>query len=163
MSFVDIIAPIDNQEGTKMIIQSWMKEIGSPIIAYEPLVELETDKVTMEVEAPADGVLVEICIEIGTEIQPGAVLGRLSTEACEATNSIAEKPLESSSVEPISEVHDDRADTSKTLSPSVRKFVNDNNLDVTQIIGNGRKGRITLVDTNNYLDSRNAVTHEADT
>lgn len=162
MSVVDIVAPIDSQEGTKMVIQNWMKEIGSAITAYEPLIEVETDKVTMEIEAPADGVLVEILIDIGAEIEPGTVLGRLSTEASAEKSSVEEALVNLSPVQPTAETAEASVITNpvsnnKALSPSVRRFVKDNNLDVAQIVGSGRKGRITLQDAKQYLASGNSA------
>lgn len=163
MSFVDIIAPIDSQEGTKMVVQSWMKEVGSTLSAYEPLVEVETDKVTMEIEAPADGVLVEILIETGAEIEPGTVLGRLSTQANAAKIDSPEFFEKDSSekvslVESASQMNSNTVNTNKALSPSVKRLVIKNKLDVEKIIGSGRKGRITLGDVKKALASKNSTT-----
>lgn len=158
MSVVDIVAPIDSQEGTKMVIQNWMKEIGSTIAAYEPLIEVETDKVTMEIEAPADGVLVEILIDIGKEIEPGSVLGRLSTQAPSKQenaerNSVPEASVKQNRVESNCKQAQAPAIVNKALSPSVRRFVKDKQLDIKQIKGSGRKGRITLQDVKQFLSS----------
>ena len=73
----EIRAPIE-QEGTKAVVRRWLKAVGEPVRAHEPVVELETDKVAVEVAAEADGVLAEILIDEGADAQPGAVLGRLS-------------------------------------------------------------------------------------
>ena len=150
MSLVDIIAPADHQEGTKMIIQSWMKKIGSPIHADEPLVELETDKVTMEIEAPADGVLAEILIDIGAEIDPGTLLGRIATDV-NTGDEIKVAVLTHTNHSTTTEKSQYDGPTNKTLSPSVRRFVLEHNLDVSQLIGTGKKGRVTLEDVKKHL------------
>ena len=68
----------DEQEGTKAVVRSWLKKIGEAVAVNDPLVELETDKVTQEVPAPAAGVLAEILLDTDAEAVPGAVLGRIS-------------------------------------------------------------------------------------
>ena len=69
----------DEQEGTRAVIRSWLKQVGDVVAKDDPLVELETDKVTQEVPSPAAGVLSEILLETDAEAVPGALLGRIST------------------------------------------------------------------------------------
>ena len=73
---IDVTAPVE-QEGTKAIVKSWYVALGETIAAGDPLVELETDKVAVEVPAPVSGVLMEILIDADGEAEPGGVLGRL--------------------------------------------------------------------------------------
>ena len=77
-SSIDILLPADQAEGTRSQVLRWLKAVGQPVARHEPLVEIETDKVTIEVPAPADGVLAEITAAEGTDVAPGALLGRLS-------------------------------------------------------------------------------------
>ena len=67
----------DEQEGTKAVVRAWLKAIGDTVAENDPLVELETDKVTQEVPAPTAGVLAEIVLDTDAEAVPGAVLGRI--------------------------------------------------------------------------------------
>src|SRR5215216_2157715 len=67
----------DEQEGTKAVVRAWLKQVGDTVAENDPLVELETDKVTQEVPAPAAGVLSEILLETDAEALPGALLGRI--------------------------------------------------------------------------------------
>ena len=67
----------DEQEGTKAVVRAWLRRVGDLVFENEPLVELETDKVTQEVPAPAAGVLSEILLETDAEAVPGALLGRI--------------------------------------------------------------------------------------
>jgi len=71
---IEIRVP-DEQEGTKAVVRSWLKKVGDPVAENDPLVELETDKVTQEVPAPAAGVLAEILLDTDAEAVPGAILG----------------------------------------------------------------------------------------
>ena len=70
----------DEQEGTKAVVRAWLKHVGDAVAENDPLVELETDKVTQEVPAPAAGVLAEIVLDTDAEAVPGALLGRIETE-----------------------------------------------------------------------------------
>ena len=76
---IDVVVPAE-QEGTQAVVRSWLKQIGDSVAENDPLVELETDKVTQEVPAPAAGVLAEILLDTDAEAVPGAILGRISTE-----------------------------------------------------------------------------------
>ena len=77
---IDVTVP-EEQEGTKAVVRAWLKQVGDAVAENDPLVELETDKVTQEVPAPAAGVLSEILLDTDAEAVPGAVLGRISTSS----------------------------------------------------------------------------------
>src|SRR4051795_10109015 len=77
---IEILVPAE-QEGTQAGGRAWPRQVGDRVEENDPLVELETDKVAMEVPAPAAGVLREILLETGAEAVPGAVLGRLAAVA----------------------------------------------------------------------------------
>jgi 2-oxoglutarate dehydrogenase E2 component (dihydrolipoamide succinyltransferase) len=73
---IDVVLPVDQVEGTRSQVQRWLIDIGQAARRDEPPVEIETDKVTVEVPAPADGVLVEIVAPEGTDVAPGALPAR---------------------------------------------------------------------------------------
>jgi 2-oxoglutarate dehydrogenase E2 component (dihydrolipoamide succinyltransferase) len=75
---IDIVVPVEG-EGTQATVRTWLKKVGDAVVEHEPLVELETDKVAMEVPAPASGVLREILLDVNAEAAPGALLGRLAS------------------------------------------------------------------------------------
>src|ERR671920_1683845 len=77
---IDVLVP-EEQEGTKAVVRAWLKQVGDRIEENDPLVELETDKVAMEVPAPASGILREILLDTDAEAVPGAVLGRIAPVA----------------------------------------------------------------------------------
>src|SRR6267143_2013137 len=73
----DVLVP-PNAEGTRATVLRWCKAVGDSVIKDEPLVELETDKVTVEIPAPADGTLIEVLKQVSAEVNPDEVLARLS-------------------------------------------------------------------------------------
>lgn len=73
----DIVVPTE-QEGTRAVVKSWLKKIGDTVRVDDPVAELETDKVAVEIAAVGEGVLAEILFEEGAEVEPGAVLGRIA-------------------------------------------------------------------------------------
>lgn len=76
----DVLVP-PNGEGTRATVLRWCKEVGDTVVKDEPLVELETDKVTVEIAAPADGTLFEVLKQANAEVNPDDVLARLSLPA----------------------------------------------------------------------------------
>src|SRR5207342_972954 len=78
LKMIDVRVP-DEQEGTKAVVRAWLKAIGDAVAENDPLVELETDKVTQEVPAPVAGVLAEIVLDTDSEAVPGALLARIET------------------------------------------------------------------------------------
>ena len=78
---VDVLLPSDQTEGTQSHVRAWLKSIGDAIAENEPLLEIETDKVTVEVPSPCGGVLAAILAPAETEVAPGAVLGRIERGA----------------------------------------------------------------------------------
>src|ERR1700751_4971405 len=88
-SAVEIRAPSEQTEGTRSQILRWLKRPGDSVSENEPLIEIETDKVTVEVPAPASGVLREILKHEQEEIEPGELLGRLEPGGVAATSGAA--------------------------------------------------------------------------
>ena len=87
----DVLAP-PNDEGTRATVLRWCKQVGDAVVKDEPLVELETDKVTVEIPAPASGTLVEVLKEANDEVKPDEVLARLSLAVAAAAPRDAGRP-----------------------------------------------------------------------
>ena len=81
---IPIAAPADQAEGTEMVVGTWLKNVGESVTQNEPLLEITTDKVTVEIAAPATGILREILKSADQPIQAGEVLGRIEVGAAEA-------------------------------------------------------------------------------
>src|SRR5579862_2236239 len=82
---VEVLLPSDQAEGTRSQVLAWLKAVGDRVNENEPLLEIETDKVTVEIPAPCAGTLREILLEAQAEVEPGAVLGRIDRNAQAAT------------------------------------------------------------------------------
>jgi 2-oxoglutarate dehydrogenase E2 component (dihydrolipoamide succinyltransferase) len=149
---VDVIVPA-NEEGTRATVLRWYKGIGDAVAKDEPLVELETDKVTVEVPAPASGILAEILKHPTDEVQPNEVLARLSPAGAIAAASSASAPAavaEAAAGPAVAAVaNEDKADG--PLSPAVRRLLKEHALAPTEIDGSGRDGRITAQDITRHL------------
>ena len=183
-----ILVPVLGESITEATVSKWLKNKGETVDADEPIVELETDKVNLEVPSPVSGKLIEINSKDGSTVKVGEILG-LVTEIqgeIKKSNEIKkiqpsnfqknEEPKEKDNIikldpikeqaeldifdekddvkevkeEPLvltqeiknSEIEENPTEESQTLSPAVRKMVNENNIDVTSIKGSGKDGRI---------------------
>jgi 2-oxoglutarate dehydrogenase E2 component (dihydrolipoamide succinyltransferase) len=141
----------DEQEGTKAVVRAWLKRIGDAVAENDPLVELETDKVTQEVPAPAAGVLAEIVLDTDAEAVPGALLARIETEGARVKTGAQterEARVESPGEEALGATGPlpSQGNTENRLSPSVRRALQQNGIDPARIQGTGRDGRITRED-----------------
>jgi 2-oxoglutarate dehydrogenase E2 component (dihydrolipoamide succinyltransferase) len=151
----------DEQEGTKAVVRAWLKQIGDAVAENDPLVELETDKVTQEVPAPAAGVLAEIVLDTDAEAVPGALLARIETtgspakagahEANPAASSANDAPFAAPASRPSPGIREER------LSPSVRRACLQNGIDPARIEGTGRNGRVTREDVDRAIASATVV------
>jgi len=155
----DIVMPME-QEGSKSVVRAWLKRVGDAVKRDEPIVELETDKVAVEVPAPADGVLDSIALNEGDEAAPGAVLGVLNTSvAPDATQSRsgtqeqAPQPLPQGSGFAANAARRNDGARELRLSPLVKRLLADHRLDARDIAGSGRDGRITHKDVEALLSS----------
>jgi 2-oxoglutarate dehydrogenase E2 component (dihydrolipoamide succinyltransferase) len=144
---IDVRLPADQVEGTRSQVQRWLKAVGEPAKRDEPLVEIETDKVTVEVPSPADGVLEAIVAAEGTDVEPGALLGRLRAGAPGAAVA-APKPAPAASAPPARAAtpRPAAAGASARLSPAVRRLLSERGLQPEDVAGSGEGGRITVDD-----------------
>jgi 2-oxoglutarate dehydrogenase E2 component (dihydrolipoamide succinyltransferase) len=151
----------DEQEGTKAVVRAWLKQIGDAVAENDPLVELETDKVTQEVPAPAAGVLAEIVLDTDAEAVPGALLARINTDCAPAKAGVqterevrvvdADEALRATGPLPSQGNSDTR------LSPSVRRACLQHGIDPARILGTGRDGRVTREDVDRAVASATVV------
>src|SRR5690606_5265616 len=153
---------------TEATVARWFKQIGDPVQADEPLVELETDKVTLEFNAPASGVLAEIKVEEGGEVEVGALLGSINEEAGAAAKPrAAEAPAEAkpapaeTPAEPPAEARPAPAEADGAMAPAVRKLIEEHGLDPAQITPTGPKGNITKGDVLAAIEAARGAGPEA--
>ena len=136
----EIRVPVLGESITEATIAQWYKKPGDAIAADEPLCELETDKVTIEVPAPSAGVMGDILVADGETVEVGALLG--SIEAGEPASAPVASPQETTP-----ETNPTSSETENdVLAPSVRKLINEHGLDPSRISGTGKDGRLTKSD-----------------
>ena len=151
---IEIRVP-DEQEGTKAVVRAWLKQVGDAVAENDPLVELETDKVTQEVPSPAAGVLSEIVLDTDAEAIPGALLGRISTEGATAAPAKADTTVSAPPPQVVSPKP--TGETETRLSPSVRRACLQHGIDPARINGTGRNGRITREDVDRAVSDATIV------
>jgi 2-oxoglutarate dehydrogenase E2 component (dihydrolipoamide succinyltransferase) len=151
----------DEQEGTKAVVRAWLKQVGDAVAENDPLVELETDKVTQEVPAPAAGVLAEIVLDTDAEAVPGALLARIETEGSPAkAGAQGAAPAARPSLESAEAAPGPRpspGNREERLSPSVRRALQQHGIDPSRIQGSGRDGRITREDVDRCVAEATVV------
>lgn len=142
---IDVLLPADQAEGTRSQVLRWLKSVGDPVAKHEPLVEIETDKVTIEVPAPADGILGEIAAAEGMDVAPGALLGRLQPGGVAAA---AVPAAVARSVPAVAKAAalGAASNTAGRLSPAVRRLLAERGLTPEAVQGSGEGGRITVED-----------------
>jgi len=147
----EIIVPTLGESVTEATVAKWFKAEGDAVAVDEPILELETDKVTLEVNASTAGTLSEIAAKEGENVEVGALLGMIgeggAASAKKAEAAAPEAPVEAAKpAEAASAVTASEDDDKDKLSPAVRKLVDENNLDAGQISGTGKDGRLTKGD-----------------
>jgi len=150
----NIVVPALGESVTEATVAKWMKGVGDPIKVDEPLLELETDKVTLEVFAPAAGTLSEIRVDAGSTVEVGAVLGVIGDGAVASTPKPAAKDA---SKAPVKEAPKPAA-AAEPLAPAVRKLIEENGLDPKEIAASGKDGRLTKGDVLAFLEARGKTT-----
>ncbi len=143
---VEVRAPAEQTEGTRSQILRWLKQVGEAVTENEPLIEIETDKVTVEVAAPGTGVLREILKQEQDEIVPGDLLGRIQAGAGTAVPAAAAPPPLSAAGSVAAPAAAARPGGGGLLSPAVRRLLAEHGLEAADVTGSGSSGRITVED-----------------
>jgi 2-oxoglutarate dehydrogenase E2 component (dihydrolipoamide succinyltransferase) len=152
---VDVTVPVGQSEGTESFVSSWFKSVGDTVAENEPLLEISTDKVNMEVASPVTGRLVEILKSDGDQVEPGEALGRIDTEVEATASAPAEAPPTASpQADGTERSAAAQAGGSGELSPAVRKLLKEHGLEASQVAGTGKGGRITADDVLKHAESQ---------
>ena len=173
-----ILVPVLGESITEATVSKWLKNEGDKVESDEPIVELETDKVNLEVPSPVSGILTKINSKDGSVVEVGALLGSVSGSSVESSKKeeikkiepkveknnivkletqknepeIFEKKEEEISETPLvltNEIEDIK--TNQTLSPAVRKIVSEKKIDIKSIKGTGKDGRVLKGDLINLM------------
>ena len=165
---IEITVPTLGESIVEATVSQWFKQIGDIVDADEPILELETDKVTVEVPAPSAGVLAEIFATDGVNVEVGAILGSIAegeTAKAEANRAPVVEERPALELEPMPKSFTAPPPTSavlaqgnaSALSPAVRKLVEEHNIDPKQVTGTGPKGRLLMTDLLTYLEGKPAA------
>ena len=151
----EVVVPALGESVTEATVAGWLKNTGDMVALDEPIVELETDKVTVEVNSPVAGMLDRPNFKVGEPVDVGAILCIIkdsndNTQAVVDKETLVPTAAGGESADSISV----NTATKTILSPSVRKIVEENNLDPKQITGTGKDGRLVKGDVLAVLNSR---------
>ena len=157
---MELIVPTLGESITEATVSKWLKKVGDSFDADEPLVEIETDKITVDVPAPSAGSISEIKVEEGADINIGGVLAILGDQKISKTSSASkdvskkETVVEEKKEEKISkEVEITPAGDNAKLSPSVQKLIAENELSADKISSTRTDGRLTKGDVFNFMSN----------
>ena len=153
---MELIVPTLGESITEATVSKWLKKVGDSFDADEPLVEIETDKITVEVPAPSAGSISEIKVEEGADINIGGVLAILGDQKISKTSSASKDVSKKETVveEKISkEVEITPAGDNAKLSPSVQKLIAENDLSADKISSSRTDGRLTKGDVFNFMSN----------
>ncbi|MGE0440115.1 MAG: dihydrolipoamide acetyltransferase family protein [Gemmatimonadales bacterium] len=156
-NLTDIVMPADQAEGTSNTVGKWFKAVGEAVAVNDPLLEITTDKVTVEVAAPADGVLVEILKAEGDTVEPGDVLGRVGPAGSQAAAASVLPAAAAGAAAAPGRAPAGSADAAGELTPAVRRLLKQYGIDAAAITGTGRGGRITVEDVEAFAARSTSV------
>ena len=145
----DIKVPALGESVTEATVARWLKKVGDSVRQDDPLVELETDKVTLEVNAPAAGTLTEQAVAEGATVEVGALLGRIDAAGRTAAPAKAEAPKAPA---PKDEPAKPAAAAAVAMSPAAKKIVADQGIAPEAVPATGKGGRVTKEDVVNYME-----------
>ena len=147
-SSTDIVVPVMGESVAEGTLSTFLKKPGEAVKKDETIAEIETDKVALEVPAPADGVIAEWLVEEGTSVTPGAVIGRVSAAgAAKASAPAAAAPAPRAAAATAE---------GRPVAPSVRRIATEAGVDAQAIPGTGRDGRATKADAMAYVNAPKA-------
>lgn len=151
---VKIIVPALGESVSEATIAKWYKKPGDAVKVDELILELETEKVTLEVNAAVTGVVESIAKNVGDNVAVGEVLGAIKEGAVAA---VGNSPVQTISENNTVTASSKKIEVAEMLPPSVSRIVAENNIDPSKITGTGKDGRITKVDALNYSSNDTSV------
>ena len=171
----EVKVPALGESVSEATVAKWYKKVGDAVAADEPIVELETDKVTVEVNSPVAGAIAELVVGEGDEVEVGALIAMITegaegSAAAEPTKDEApaekkeEAPAKKEEAKPApaaAPASTTASNSDHPLAPAVRKLVEDKNLDPSKIPASGKDGRLTKGDVLNFLEGGGSASRSA--
>ena len=160
---MELIVPTLGESITEATVSKWLKKVGDSFDADEPLVEIETDKITVEVPAPSAGSITEIKVEEGVDVNIGGVLALLGDQKTSNSSSASKDATKKEAV--TEEIKEEKlnkeveiapVENNAKLSPSVQKLIVENDLSADKIPSSRTDGRLTKGDVFNFMNNPNS-------
>ena len=155
---IEIKVPQLSESVAEATLVTWHKKQGEKVVRGENLIDIETDKVVLELPASHDGVLVEILKSDGATVKSGEIIAKIETEIASTTPVESNSLLSQGPAKPKSETE---SQTNKILMPAAKKIAEEHQLkqnEINLIIGTGREGRITKEDIANHIKNKPQAT-----
>lgn len=146
---IDIVIPTLGESITEATVLGWLKAAGDPVERDEVVVEIETDKATLELVAPETGILTEMLKGEGETVVIGEIIGRITLSGERPQSPARVEPSAAASPQPDSHT---AGQTATPLSPAVRRLVEEHAVDPTTVVASGRGGRLTKGDVLHHLE-----------
>ena len=171
----EIVVPELGESVLEATVSRWLKQKGEAVSAGEPVVELETDKVNLEVAAPANGVIVRIDRQEGEDVQIGDVLGAVEEKEVQTSGKPAKEAApglsrdgeerqpepQSTTAHPQTVSRAESPEREEKATPVAERLAQERDVDLAKVRGTGPGGRVTRGDVEGYLESRQAQAKEA--
>jgi 2-oxoglutarate dehydrogenase E2 component (dihydrolipoamide succinyltransferase) len=160
MAILEVKVPQLSESVAEATLLQWHKKVGDAISRDENLIDIETDKVVLELPAPDAGVITEIIKGDGTTVTAGEVIAKIDTEATAGAAAPAAAPAQPKAVAaaaPVVEPAKAGASSAGIAMPAAAKMLVENNLSAGQVAGTGKDGRVTKGDVINLLDKKAAA------
>ena len=146
---VDVVVPQLGESLVEATVGSWLKKVGDPVAMGEPLLELETDKVNLEVAATSSGVLADIQAEPGATVAPGDILGHVEEGATAAEPAAAAAPAAPAAPAPVEGVS---AEAAVRATPAVRRLAEERGVSIESVAATGAGGRVRREDVERAVE-----------
>ena len=157
---IEIIVPEMGESVIEATVRAWLKKEGDFVEAGEALVELETDKVNLEVGAKASGVLAKIQVAEGQDVKVGDVLGSINADAKQPASKPDPQPA-SPKPEPLPTPQEKPQTVQPQVTPVASRVAREQNVDVSKVRGTGPDGRVTKSDVQQYAQKQSSAGSEA--
>jgi len=164
MAILEVVVPQLSESVAEATLLQWNKKVGDAVVRDENLIDLETDKVVLELPAPASGVLVSILKEDGATVVAGEVIATIDTEATARATAPAAAPAsapaqtDAKATDPVAAAISALASKAAGVAmPSAAKMLADNDMRTTQVAGSGKDGRVTKGDVITALEQKPAA------
>jgi len=145
MAQIEVKVPVLSESVAEATLLSWHKKVGEPVGRDENMIDIETDKVVLELPAPSAGVIVQILKGDGSTVVAGEVIAIIDTEASAQVSPIgvSSAPVQAAAADPVAAAINSLASKANVAMPAAAKLLSENKLTAGDVAGTGKDGRVT--------------------